>query len=101
MLKIPPFLLSLFKPLLPQKTECLLRDDDDFCVAMPASTGIIYFINRTGFEILNLCNGENSIGEILMLINKQYSDIDYETIARNTVEIMRDLEEFRIIYFRK
>lgn len=54
-------------------------------------------INKTAFEILSLCNGDNSITDIINILKDRYND-SYTTVEKNVKDFLTPLFDLGVIY---
>lgn len=50
-------------------------------------------VNKLGKEILELCNGENSVEDITEILCERYNDNDYESSLENIKSFLNLLKE--------
>ena len=71
------------KPFLNQ--ALIVRDEEFGCIIHGISKGLLYVLNNTGKDILDLCNGRNTVDQIILKIMKRYNC---------AVDTKPDLEQF-------
>lgn len=71
------------------------REEGNVTIAYGKSLEICY-LNRTGGEILSLCDGKRSLGDIERVMLSKFS-VEPEVLQNDLVEIVRDLQWKRLL----
>lgn len=94
-----PLIYKLHFPLIPTTKDCFIRDDGDYLIVSPHSTGRIVFLNSTGKFIFFLCDGSHTIKTITEKLSEEFPGTDIDTIAFDVLRTIRDLENYHIVQF--
>lgn len=66
------FIDLLLKPKISNNVEILVKEDG-FYGYVRIADGTIKIVNKTGLEVLNLCNGKHTVSEIITHVSKKYA----------------------------
>lgn len=83
------------KSLIPRKSCQKFRCDSVFTIVSNNSNKTVY-LNSTASDIFLLCDGKKSIEDICNQMLSEY-DVDTETLQKDIVKIVRDLQWNRLI----
>lgn len=72
------------------------RNDSAFVIVCSAYMDICYLNSMAGY-ILDLCDGKNTIQDIVNVIVKEYQ-VEMPELQKDIVEIIRDLQWKKIIF---
>lgn len=91
-MKAKEFIIDVVSKKKPKKYKVKFRRDGDFTVAISPFTKSLEMMNITASEIFDLCNGKNTVCDIIDIFQKTYPNIDKEEIAFDVIICIRDLE---------
>ncbi len=69
--------------------------DNDALVLEPKSMAF-YKLNETAKEILNYCDGKNTVHNIAELIAKNY-EMDSDEVLKDVIELVGNLQEINLV----
>ena len=92
------YVYRLISERIPQKVSCRYRKDGDHYLAYSFITnGTVSSLNRLAGEILELCDGCHSIGDITDLLSERYSEVSKIVIGNDVMRCVRDLERKNLV----
>lgn len=77
---------------------CRLMEKDGQPATIVIPEGLIH-LNAVGFRIVQLCDGQRNLGEIVDNVRKSFSPDDHARIERETIEFLERLRERRAVDF--
>lgn len=94
-----------FKTLKPQKSETIpyFREEKNGYFSMLTNNGDSNYtmINKTSKQILDLCNGENSVDQLWNIMCQQYTTIPPETLKKDLLITLGELTRLNAIEWKK
>ena len=69
---------------LKQNPEMVFRKEEDGAFLFDPHTGNLKYLNATGVNIYELCDGRKTVGDIITLLMELYPDVAVEKIAADT-----------------
>lgn len=67
------------------------REEEEGAFLFDPDDGKLKFLNGTGREVYNLCDGNRTIGEIIDLVASFYEEVPKERIVEDTMAFFRTL----------
>ncbi|SFF57448.1 PqqD family protein [Clostridium cadaveris] len=82
----------------PMASNFKMRKDGEYYIALPQNIGVLISLNNTSAYILSMCNGENTLKDILDSIYKN-AKINYSVtkLKYDILKCTRDLESMQLI----
>lgn len=73
------------------------REGNHVIVVSREGPGILFSLNYVASEILELCDGNNTIGEIVDYLVNKYQNVDVEKIREDVLYCIRNFEKIKLI----
>lgn len=77
--------------LLLQNPEGVYRKEEDGAYLFDPDTGKLKYINRTGADIYDLCDGKTNVGDIIRRFQEQYPEVTTKRIEEDIRGYLEDL----------
>lgn len=82
----------------PKRTQCKYRKDGEHVLAMNHLYGpMVISLNKTSAEILDLCDGKNTIENIYQVFVEKYDEVNPEQLKRDVCVCVRNLEYMNLV----
>lgn len=92
-----PIYERLFSRMTPAATYYSFREDgDQSLVTLDGTTGPVP-VNKTAAEVLQLCNGSNTVVQIYETMKHRYDSVSSERLFYDVTHCIRDLEKIKAI----
>ncbi len=86
---------ALIKELVPARMHLKARTDSEFLIISTKDLNI-YYLNETARDFYELIDGASTINEIINKLIQIY-EIDYATLEKDVVHLVRDLQWKQLI----
>ncbi|MCL2381145.1 MAG: PqqD family protein [Treponema sp.] len=89
-----------YKPIFDKEAFDFLREEKEknYTILLKAHPELTeLFVNQTTMDILNLCNGSNTLSDILKIQKSKYSSVDENTITNDVASILTKFTNFSVI----
>lgn len=90
---------NYFSELVPIKKCQKFRRDSEFTIVTNMSNKFLY-LNNTAADFFELCNGKNTVDDILCYLLKKY-DVDSTILKNDIITIIRDFQWNHILGLSK
>lgn len=82
----------------PKRTQCKYRKDGKHVLAMNHLYGpMVISLNKTSAEILDLCDGKNTVDDIYQFFVKKYDEVNQEQLKRDVCVCVRNMEYMNLV----
>jgi hypothetical protein len=82
--------MSAFADVVIHSSDLVFAEVDGEAVAMSAAKGVCYGLDAIGLRVLQLIDGEASVGEICARLETEY-EVDQETCVRDVSDLLANL----------
>jgi hypothetical protein len=81
----------------PKKRSYKGRMDGEYYLVLGETGGLLTSLNKTSVTILELCNGQNSINNIIDIVSEKYPSISKNVIIEDTSKCIIDLQAMNLV----
>ena len=81
----------------PRTNAVKTREEGEILLVMNPGQSLL-FLNLVAKDFFLLCNGENTLDDIVEILYNQY-DVEKETLTDDLLDIIQDMQKKRILYF--
>lgn len=97
MREVHDYIYSVILERVPKTKNFKIRRDGKYSLVLEEKSGIITSLNNTASQILNYCDGKNTIKDIVDRIALKYPSVNKKAIKKDVIECVRHLESMQLI----